>query len=967
MRTKPFFPVCLISFLCLLSCQTDEKGKVAEPKQPQSLLEEATFSLVSKEPDIVTPTGVAVDDHNNIWVIENHTHVRQEDYPGPKADRILVFSGYLTEKEPKKITEFASNFIDGMSLSLSREGKVLVTTRASILAFEDADGDLVADTKDTIIRLETSERFPHNGMSGMVISPDNKIYFQCGENFGASYVLTGTDGKDILGKEREGGSIFRCNIDGSNVEKISTAVWNCFAMTFDAYGNLFAVENDPDSRPPCRLLHIVKGGNYGFQFQHGRDGLSPLTSWFGQIPGTLPMVAGTGEAPSGVLHYEGNRLGPDLKEALLVTAWGDNEIQSFQLAQKGSSFTAEPLSVVKGERNFYPVGLALDNQGSVIATDWASFSYAVHGQGRIWRIASAGKEPVPFPFSEKIPDEELVSTLAHPNPKVREKAAGQVMNQTKETQLDLFRKVGDKGKMNLIYAAQRTKSSLLTQFLEEGLENGNELLRGAIVRIMVDLGNQEEVFFLDIIQKETAPFVQREAIYGLKSKAAFQQVVTLFQKNDPFIHSALINTFGKAANLDLLLNYARDADEKIRLGALLCLRHTGLEEAQAVIPRFLSDPGQDNRITVLKWIAEENLKSYRPEVESSFSLASDLSPELFDTYIVTFQYLDGTFNQKNHFMEGDEHVSQTFYKRQKFLLAAAQNEKLNYGIRKRALSGLNPMGKDLDFATLKAFSQASDEGFRIEAIRSLGSRVEDKEAISYLQSLIKDGSLSPSLTLEAIVGLANSIKETPTTRDILLELAGDAQTSDKIREEAIRSLGFIATDAAVAPMLTAYKKTQINTEAGNSLDYWRAEGNKKGNARAGARIFFHPRYQCGNCHRIDGRGGIFGPDLSQVGGNTDRDRIIESILQPSEIVTPAYAGYTIVDSDGKTLIGRLDRELDSKRHLQLITPEGKRDRVAFDAISEQSIMENSLMPANLHLLMTGAEFRDMVQFLAERK
>ena len=81
-------------------------------------------------------------------------------------------------------------------------------------------------------------------------------------------------------------------------------------MAFDAFGRLFAVDNDPDSRPPCRLLHIVEGGDYGYRFRNGRKGLHPFTAWNGELPGTLGMVAGTGEAPSGVVAYEADNL-PD--------------------------------------------------------------------------------------------------------------------------------------------------------------------------------------------------------------------------------------------------------------------------------------------------------------------------------------------------------------------------------------------------------------------------------------------------------------------------------------------------------------------------------------------------------------------------------------------------------------------------------------------------------------------------------
>ncbi len=75
-------------------------------------------------------------------------------------------------------------------------------------------------------------------------------------------------------------------------------------LHFDVFGRLFTVDNDPDSRPPCRLLHIVPGGDYGYRYRNGRAGLHPFTAWNGELPGTLPMIAGTGEAPSGLLTCE---------------------------------------------------------------------------------------------------------------------------------------------------------------------------------------------------------------------------------------------------------------------------------------------------------------------------------------------------------------------------------------------------------------------------------------------------------------------------------------------------------------------------------------------------------------------------------------------------------------------------------------------------------------------------------------
>ena len=190
----------------------------------------------------------------------------------------------------------------------------------------------------------------------------------------------------------EGGNIYRCRADGSGLEQIATGFWNPFHLCLDAYDRLFAVDNDPDWRPPCRLLHIVPGGDYGYRFRNGRRGLHPFTSWFGQLPGTLPLVAGTGEAPSGVLAYESDHLPNDYRGDLLATSWGFHAIQRYRMKPRGASFQSAAETIIKGDQQFRPVGIALAPDGSLYVSDWVDRSYSVHGKGRIWRI-SAVKEP----------------------------------------------------------------------------------------------------------------------------------------------------------------------------------------------------------------------------------------------------------------------------------------------------------------------------------------------------------------------------------------------------------------------------------------------------------------------------------------------------------------------------------------------------------------------------------------------
>src|SRR5262249_54669207 len=76
-------------------------------------------------------------------------------------------------------------------------------------------------------------------------------------------------------------------------------------------------------------------------------------------------------------------------------------------------------------------------------------------------------------------------------------------------------------------------------------------------------------------------------------------------------------------------------------------------------------------------------------------------------------------------------------------------------------------------------------------------------------------------------------------------------------------------------------------------------------ATAGRRIFFHSKLGgCFRCHRVEGRGTDLGPDLSTI-GRTERRGILESILQPSNLVAPSYQTWRLEMADGKVLTGML--------------------------------------------------------------
>ena len=342
---------------------------------PRLLDDRLQIELFAEAPEIVTPIGICFDHQNRLLVIESHTHHRRADYVGPAKDRIRI----ITDKDGDGRADSFETFFEGteftMSLARGPADWIYVATRHKVFRIRDSDNDDRADVVEPIAQLETKGVYPHNGLSGLMLDGKGSLYFGMGENLGFDYRLVGRDGRFQQGSGE--GGIFRCDLQGNQLMRVATGFWNPFGICKDPMGRIFAVGNDSDGRPPCRLVHVFDAADYGFQFRYGRSGRHPLQAWDGELPGTLPMVAGTGEAPCEMLAYQGR---------LWVASWGDNQIERYQLTPHGASFLAQRDVAIQGDKTFRPVGMAVSHDKWLYISDWVDRSYPVHGSGRIWRV-----------------------------------------------------------------------------------------------------------------------------------------------------------------------------------------------------------------------------------------------------------------------------------------------------------------------------------------------------------------------------------------------------------------------------------------------------------------------------------------------------------------------------------------------------------------------------------------------------
>jgi putative heme-binding domain-containing protein len=124
---------------------------------------------------------------------------------------------------------------------------------------------------------------------------------------------------------------------------------------------------------------------------------------------------------------------------------------------------------------------------------------------------------------------------------------------------------------------------------------------------------------------------------------------------------------------------------------------------------------------------------------------------------------------------------------------------------------------------------------------------------------------------------------------------------------------------------------------------------------------------CFACHRFDNAGGAVGPDLSGLAGRFGVRDILESIVDPSKVISDQYAAVTIVTADGRTITGRIinlagDSMMINTNMLDPNAIEG----VDRKQIEEQTISKLSMMPTGLLNTLKEDEILDLMAYLLSR-
>ncbi len=603
------------------------------------------ITLYAEDPDIVTPIGGVVDKQGRFYVIESHTHSPRSDYEGPKGDVIKVFEGQRPDGRYESMRVFADGIFQAQSLAFDKEGRLFVVCTREVIVLHDRDGDGFCEDRTRILHLDPYEKRgnPHGQMQGIAFSNDGWLYVATGTT---SDDWISSDGTRLSVGPYWGGIIARCKPDGTQLERIAWGFWNPYSLTIDKQGRLLAIDNDPDHRGPNRVLHIVEGGDYGYKRIYGRYGLHPYQAWEGELPGTLPLIAGIGEAPTAIIDTNSASFPLDYRDTLIAASWGEHNLTVYRPSPQGSSITATHEIFLQGQGHdnltspFRPSGLAASPvDGDLFISDWMLIDYTTHSKGRIWKV-TVKPEVETFlpraPFAKQEPGEgfsriKSLTSLSKPKdyPKLRRATkdsdpfirsaalTAMARPQFRDMVIRDLEHEDPKVRLGALLALRRADVPTPETYIRTGLQDSSlEVAQMALIwagekelnslRADIDLAASkpglDRMFFqtwlatMQIIEQSAEPGKGiTKSQYNRKLSPVFiEQLV-----HDPARPTMLramatrwLQELEKPSNHDFLINAALTADPILRIEAIRRLGDSSHSEARSVLTKIAHDLSQ---------------------------------------------------------------------------------------------------------------------------------------------------------------------------------------------------------------------------------------------------------------------------------------------------------------------------------------------------------------------------------------
>jgi putative membrane-bound dehydrogenase-like protein len=998
---------------------------------------EATFTVAdglemklwASEPLFVNPTCIDIDHKGRVWVCEsvNYRHSLHHLPPRrPAGDRILILEDSRGVGKADKVTTFyqSKELLAPMGIAVAKDPvgpgyKVYVCQSPDILLFEDKDGDGKADGPPKKL-LSGFRGIDHDhGVHGILIGPDGKLYFSVGDQGVQDLQSSDKKGRKWTTNHTDcqAGTIWRCDLDGKNLELIAHNFRNEYEPCVDSFGTIFVSDNDDDGNQQTRICYVMPGGNYGY-WPRGPG----QSHWHEEQPGVVPKILRTYfGSPTGMCVYEGTLLPKKYWGQLLHTDAGPRHVRCYHLKPNGAGYDVDREDMVTSTDNWFrPSDICVAPDGSVFVADWYDPGVGGHGigdttRGRIYRIAPKGnRKSVPTVDLESAAG--LIAAVGSPALSVRHlgvaKLRSMKLDKAGEKLLkEICRKVvvdpGQDADPKLVarFSWVLDSSPVITPTVTDCLRalwgfdpkddsrptlQAIRSIRELISRRMRQgpLLLSHPATLLEVYSDDPRADVRREVLLSLRdvdpgvATPLITELAKQYDGKDRFYLEAIGIAVGQDQHRRevILADFDKHFPEWNDKVADLVWEL----RPPSVMPRLgkrLLDPSLPlkQRLQIVEILGGTNDDSGGQALIQA--LASAPPAEVRDRILTKLkQNLPGKWqalrrsNQLAETLDGllakpgtrpvglaligatgkKEAIGQ--------LVQIARDGKEKLPIRSAAVHALGSMTVPAATQALQGLIDVEPAELRVAVAQALGEQLDiyasaAAPGMKILKGLImaRDRELAVRQAAGAALAGTQDGTEWLLNQAAQQKLPGDLQTGvcRLLRNSPFGPLRERALALFPAPKLDPKKLPDVALLV-----------RRKGDAARGKQLMaasIKSDLQCLKCHTIHGVGGQVGPDLSVIGQKASRENLLESILLPSKAIADQYLTWVIETKKGVQVSGLLIE--DTADHVTLRDANAKDFKIDKKDIESRTKSPNSLMPSDLLAYMTEDDVVDIVEYL----
>ncbi len=979
--------------------------------------------LFAHEPMLINPTSMDIDPWGRVWVAEAVNYRRKNfNRPilRPEGDRIVI----LIDQNGDGKADTSTVFYQGTDLYgplgicvLPIPGaksltacRVLVCQSPDILEFWDRDGDGKADGPPNKF-LTNFGGFDHDhGVHSILAGPDNKLYFTVGDSG-----VQGLQSRDGKGRkwtsnatDCRAGTVWRCDMDGTNLELIAHNFRNNYECCVDSFGEIWLSDNDDDGNQQTRICHVMPGGNYGY---HPRG--PGQSHWHEEQPGIVHKVLRTYfGSPTGICFYEGQLLPEAFRGQLIHADAGPREIRAFHRKAKGAGYELEKTLLLTSSDNWFrPSDVCVAPDGSIFVADWYDPGVGGHGmgdwiRGRIYRLTPKGHQGYQIPKVQLDTPEGFWSALRSPCLATRTLAM-QSLPRMPEAFIQQCLNVGTNvdpiflariGWLHALLSGTSANASVvppLDALAAQWMKHANEQIKAQGVRLWQTWVAQKNY--------ELPPSLKWSAVLA-PSAAARREYLLGMRHGD--VHAIRQEWYTLAQMYDGQDHFYRAA-LNIACGTDPARRELLLADFEQHFPQW------DDKTADLAW--ELRPKSVLTRVDRLLADASMTLPQkgrLIDIIAANDDLQAGKTLLKILRSDPANEVKARCLDNLRLFLptkwqALAKSAEVQQAITELLKNpSTTPLGLGLaaaanDESAIAPIAQLVGQSgitpeLRRDSIRTLG-QLHHLPAVEALQTTVQTAG-STELAVAAIQALGQQTLSRSNTQvaaralESLKTLVSE-QTPAEWRSAVLSALA--VSPAGSAYLLDRHEKKQLPeafvAEAGRllrnspfqalrnramlafppagkldpkKLPSPAALAQRHGNPEKGKTLLaasLKGEAQCLRCHMVRGVGGQIGPDLSMIGKKASKENLYESILMPSKAIADQFLQYTIETTKGQVLTGLIVGE--SETTLTLRDANGQDTVIPLKEIDSKTKSMVSIMPDNLVVTMTEEELVDLVEYL----